>query len=604
MNKKNGRKRLQKITSLVLALAFLLGLAFVPIGTGESNNPDLQSVIIQGHDSALVAQLVEAFGGKVTSQLEVINGVGAIISKETRSNLLANPEIVRIVPNAEVRLSDYRISSQNDNFPETDYPDTTGADLTWEGGSIGSGLSVAVVDTGIAPHQGLIKDTDGGSQRIAGWVDFIDGKKNPTDPNGHGTHIAGIIANSQYGSDGEWNGVAPGVNLVGVRVLNQDGFGTYEQVIQGIQWVIEHKSEYNIRVMNLSLVALVQSPYWADPLNQAVMRAWAEGITVVVATGNSGPDPMTIGVPGNTPYVITVGAFTDNYTVNDWSDDYITPFSSAGPTLDGFVKPDVVAPGAHITSTMSQGSEIAKNHTANWVGNRYFSMAGTSQAAAIVSGIASLVLSHNPDLTPDQVKYRIMVTALPWMNPESSEAAYSMWQQGSGRVNAPDAVFADISESANIGMDIWADLAGEQHYEGYSYYDEETGLFRLKGDFGTWLDNYNAWDGTFGAWSGTFGAWSGTFGAWSGTFGAWSGTFGAWSGTFGAWSGTFGAWSGTFGAWSGGFGTWSNGLDSWTGSEPWTNTIYANPSFVNSYMSVDSPDISGATTSIGIWVEE
>jgi hypothetical protein len=559
MKEKKVRIGRKNFTSKVLAFVILLGLTIAPLGIRMPTNPDLQSVIIQGHDSNQVAQLVEAFGGEVTSQLEVINGVGAIISRETASYLLSSPEIVRIVPNAEVMLSDYRVESNNNNYPETDYPDTTGADLAWEGGSLGSGISVAIVDT---------------------------------------------IANSQYGSDGEWNGIAPGANLVGVRVLNEDGVGTYEQVIQGIQWVIDHKSEYNIRVMNLSLIALVQSPYWADPLNQAVMHAWAEGITVVVATGNSGPDPMTIGVPGNNPYVITVGAFTDNYTVNDWSDDYITPFSSAGPTLDGFVKPDVVAPGAHITSTMSLGSEIAKKHTANWVGNRYFSMAGTSQAAAIVSGIASLVLSYNPDMTPNEVKFRIMVTALPWVNPETGEGAYSIWQQGSGRVNAPDAVTADVSGSANMDMDIWADLAGEEHYEGYSYYDEETGLFRLKGDYGTWLDGYNAWDGTFGAWSGTFGAWSGTFGAWSGTFGAWSGTFGAWSGTFGAWSGTFGAWSGTFGAWSGGFGIWSDGVDSWSGSEPWANTVYANPSFVNSFLSGNSPDKSDTTTSIGIWIAE
>jgi len=183
---------------------------------------------------------------------------------------------------------------------------------------------VAVVDTGIGWHRDLIKDLEGNlHDRIVGWQDFVGNCRKPCDPNGHGTHIAGIIANSQPGADGEWNGIAPGVRLVGARVLNDEGFGTYEQVIQGIQWVLAEKENLDIEVLNLSLVATARSPYWADPLNQAVMRAWAEGITVVVAAGNRGPDAMTIGVPGNNPYVITVGAFTDNYTPDDWSDDYL-----------------------------------------------------------------------------------------------------------------------------------------------------------------------------------------------------------------------------------------------------------------------------------------
>src|SRR4029450_11288765 len=142
----------------------------------------------------------------------------------------------------------------------------------------------------------------------------------------------------------------PGVKLVGIRVLDETGAGTYEQVIQGIQWALDHQDQYNIRVMNLSLVSPVQSPYWADPLNQAVMRAWAEGITVVVAAGNAGPGPMTVGVPGNNPYVTPRGAFPDNFTPGNWNDDYIAPFSASGPTLDGFAKPDLVAPGAHMVS--------------------------------------------------------------------------------------------------------------------------------------------------------------------------------------------------------------------------------------------------------------
>jgi len=140
-----------------------------------------------------------------------------------------------------------------------------GADLVWEAGVIGEGVTVAIVDTGISKHPGLKKKVKGiKGKRIVAWVDFVEDSKKPRDPHGHGTHIAGIIANAEKGQDAEWNGVAPGVRLVGVRVLNEFGFSDYETVIQGIQWVIDHKDKYNIRVMNLSLVSNAEAPYWSD----------------------------------------------------------------------------------------------------------------------------------------------------------------------------------------------------------------------------------------------------------------------------------------------------------------------------------------------------
>src|SRR4030067_847182 len=169
-----------------------------------------------------------------------------------------------------------------------------------------------------------------------------------------------------------------------------------------------------------------------------------------------------------------------------------------------------------MASLMERNSYIAKNHEANRISPHYFSMAGTSQAAAVVSGIAALSLSHNPDLTPDQVKYRVMQTAFPWINLETTEALYSLWQQGHGRVNAPDAVYADVSGTANNGLDIWADMSGEGDYEGFSYYDEASGEFRLRGEFSDWTGGYGAWAGGYGAWAGGYGAWAGGDGAWGG----------------------------------------------------------------------------------------
>ena len=571
---------LNKITKVVIILAMLITIMVTPRAATSRQ----ASHIVQGTNVEAVARLVKAYGGTITSRLDIINGVGAVLPASAVASLLAEEAITAVTPNATVKVAG------NGNVPATDYDEVVGADITWGLGSTGIGVTVAVVDTGISNMRGLTKDIDGNNGRIIGWLDLVGGTTKVTDPNGHGSHVAGIIANTQIGTDNEWDGVSPGVDLVGVRVLDANGFGTYDRVIQGIQWVIQNKDVYNIKVMNLSLVSAVQSPYWADPLNQAVMQAWAQGITVVVSAGNGGPGAMTIGVPGNNPYVITVGAFTDSYTPYDWNDDYLAPFSAAGPTLDGFAKPDVVAPGAHMVSTMQNSAVLATTYAANRVGTQYFSMAGTSQAAAVVSGIAALTLSYNPNLTPDQVKYRILVTAFPWVDTNTTEALYSIWQQGAGRVNAPDAVTADISGAANVGMDIAADLAGTAHYEGFSYYDETTGLFRLRGDF-------NEWNGGYWAWNGGFGTWSGGFGTWSGGFGTWSGGFGTWSGGFGTWSGGFGTWSGGFGTWSGGFGTWS-------GSEPWAGSLYADPVFVQNFLNGVSPNLSSSITSINSWVNE
>ena len=597
------QKNLDRSAIALKAIVIVLLVAcLLPGNVSSAGSNAIRSYIVQGQSTAHVLGLIEKHGGLVTSHLDLINGAGAKLPVSAVEKLLAEPGIYAVTPNALVRATG-RVKERP--FPATDYPDVIGADLVWSDGTLGKNVTVAVVDTGLGWHIGLFKDINGKIQgRIVGWKDYIEGKRLPIDPNGHGTHVAGIIANSQVGSDNEWNGTAPGVSLVGVRVLDKFGAGTYETVIQGIQWVIENKARCNIRVMNLSLVSAAQSPYWADPLNQAVMRAWAEGIVVVVAAGNGGPGAMTIGVPGNNPYVITAGAFTDNYTPEYWDDDYIAPFSAAGPTLDGFVKPDLVAPGAHMVSTMMPWSYLHQNHQANLIAPTYFSMAGTSQAAAVVSGVSALILSRNPDLSPEQVKYRLMATAFPWVDPVTTMAGYSIWQQGAGRLNAPDAVQSQDLTPANAGLDIFADLAGTTHYEGFSYYDQSSGKFRLRGEFDGWDGGYWAWDGGFGTWSGGFGTWSGGFGTWSGGFGTWSGGFGTWSGGFGTWSGGFGTWSGGFGTWSGGFGTWSGGFGTWSGSEPWSGTLYSDPGFIANFLAGVTPNAATSTTSITPWVEE
>ena len=578
------------VTSLCqsfLRLVLTTGVITLLAGSPDAQVAPKADFIVQAKTVSEAAELVADYGGEISANLDVIGAVAATMPVGSVNLASRDPRARAVWQDSTVSLAD---AEQHEPVPTSDYPDVVGADFAWEQGAKGEGITVAIVDTGLSRHPGLVKNIQGqGENRIIGWADFVDGKHAPTDPNGHGTHIAGIIANSQVGPDGEWNGIAPGVRLVGVRVLDELGAGTYSQVIQGIEWVITHKDELNIRVLNLSLVSNVQSPYWADPLNQAVMAAWAEGITVVVAAGNGGPHAMTIGVPGNNPYVITVGAFTDNYTPADWNDDYITPFSAAGPTLDGFAKPDVVAPGAHMASSMPGKSYIDEHHEANRLSQKYFTMAGTSQAAAVVSGIAALTLSHNPDLTPDQVKYRLTQTAFPWIDLETTDALYSMWQQGAGRANAPDAVFADVDGSSNYGLNVQFDLSGQEHYEGFSDYDPVSDTFRLRGDFDGWGGGYWDWDGIYEERSGGYGAWAGGYGAWAGGYGAWAGGYGAWAGGYGAWAGGYGAWAGGYGAWAGGYGAWAGGNGAWAGS-------YGEASFAEKFFTWKEGDGSWAAS--------
>ena len=218
------------------------------------------------------------------------------------------------------------------------------------------------------------------------------------DPNGHGTHLASIIASSDVNPDAQYNGIAPDANLVIVRAFDAEGRGRYSDVIAGIEWIVRNKDTYNIRVLNLSFSAPPQSFYWDDPLNQAVMKAWQAGIVVVAAAGNSGPEAMTIGVPGNVPYVITAGAFSDNQTPLDKSDDFVTSFSSAGPTVEGFVKPEVVAPGSKLLGLMPDTAQLAVDHPTWKVTDNYYTMSGTSQATAVTSGLAALILQNGSSL--------------------------------------------------------------------------------------------------------------------------------------------------------------------------------------------------------------
>jgi len=182
------------------------------------------------------------------------------------------------------------------------------------------------------------------------------------DDYGHGSHVIGLIASSNTSDPvlkGQPQGIAPMVRLISVKAFDSNGDATYASVLNGLNWIYANRTTYGaIRVLNLSFGSAPKSFYWNDPIDQAVMKLWKAGIVVVASAGNYGPAAQSIAVPGNTPYVITVGAMTDNFTPDDPSDDGVTSFSSAGPTYEGFVKPDIVAPGGHLAAFMDTSLQV------------------------------------------------------------------------------------------------------------------------------------------------------------------------------------------------------------------------------------------------------
>jgi subtilisin family serine protease len=200
---------------------------------------------------------------------------------------------------------------------------------------------------------------------------------------------------------------------------------------------------------------------------------------------------MTIGVPGNNPYVITVGAMTDLYTPEDATDDRLASFSAAGPTVEGFVKPEVVAPGGHMLGLMPMGTTLTLEHPEFHDANTYFTMSGTSQAAAVVTGVVALMLEREPFLSPDEVKCKLMSAARPAVD-QNGSLAYSVFQQGAGMVNAYDATYATDLTCANRGLNVDLDLADVEHYGGRANRDESGTYYLrgLEGDGYTFTDSF------------------------------------------------------------------------------------------------------------------
>jgi serine protease AprX len=355
--------------------------------------------------------------GRVTGELHIFNGLVARLRARDALRLEGDGAFAAVSLNASVKQS---IATKD---LTTAYPYAADAPNAWNnssggGSATGAGVGVAVIDTGIA---GGLPDfrasATSPTSRVIGNAVVNPLATTAADTYGHGTHVAGIIAgngNRRASNDplrGQYIGVAPNANLVSVKVADDGGGATVLDVIYGLQFVVDHKADYNIRVANLSLESTDVQSAATDPLDAAAEAAWFAGITVVAAAGNHGSDADAVShAPGNDPYVITVGGVDDMGT-RYRDDDSVASWSSRGATQDGYAKPDVYAPGAHIVSNMAPGSAFASLCPDCVVSGEYIRAGGTSMSAPVVSGVAALVLERNPNLTPDQVKSLIVRTA-------------------------------------------------------------------------------------------------------------------------------------------------------------------------------------------------
>jgi serine protease AprX len=404
-----------------------------------------------------VTQLIQLLGGMLGRPLPLINGRAATVPNISLL-ALANSAAVQ-----HIALDRLIVGAMERTGP------TTGATAArQEFGLDGSGVGVAVIDSGItAWHDDLTDAGNTSSQRIARFVNFVGGSSTPSDEYGHGTHVAGIIAGNGFDSGGARSGIAPAARLIVLKVLDGSGRGRISDVIAAFDYIVAHKTELNIRVANLSVATGVYESYNLDPLTLAAKRAVEAGIVVVAAAGNNGrsPDGQTqyggITAPGNAPWVLTVGASSHMGTI-DRSDDTIAPFSSRGPTaIDRAAKPDVVAPGVGIESLSVPNSTLYNTRSAYLLPGTvptsyppYLSLSGTSMATPVVAGTVALMLQANPVLTPNAVKAALQFTA-------EVKPAYDVLTQGAGFLNAQGAVelahfLAAASDTAYPTDTIWS----------------------------------------------------------------------------------------------------------------------------------------------------
>lgn len=382
-----------------------------------------------------VLSLVPLLGGRVVRRLPLIDAVALDLPNAALSAMAGNPLVARL-------SMDRLVAGAMDRTGAT----TGAAAVRQQFGLDGSGVGIAVIDSGVAPSHDDLADPASGAQRVARFVNFTQDQTSAYDDYGHGTHVAGIIGGNGYDSGGARSGIAPAARLTVLKVLDAKGRGRISDVIAALEYVVVNKDALNIRIVNLSVATGVYESYNTDPLTLATRQAVAAGIVVVAAAGNNGRGPAGttryagVTAPGNAPWVLTVGGSSHMGTV-DRAGDTIAAFSSRGPgAIDYGAKPDLVAPGVGIESLTDPASRLYMinspyllNGTVPTSYLPYLSLSGTSMSAPVVTGTVALMLQANPSLTPNAVKAILQYTAQIYIG-------YDPLTQGAGFLNAKGAV--------------------------------------------------------------------------------------------------------------------------------------------------------------------
>jgi serine protease AprX len=408
-------ERVRRVRFAVAALV----IAALPAIT---RNTHLVPIVATSESTSSAVHAVESVGGIVTTQLPIVDGVAAKVPANRIADL---SRLVRVAADRTLRVR----SASFGGSPETAFPYEVGAVDAWAKAD-GSGIGVALVDTGVAPVPDLL-------DRVAAVAD-VTPERIYDDTFGHGTFMAGLIAGDGRSSGGTYAGVAPGAHLVSIKVAVSDGSTTLGTVLNGLQLVAKSRVAFNIRVLLLAMSSPSTAAPDQDPLTKALRRLWDLGIFVVVPAGNDGPGASSVDSPGLDPVLATAGAVDDLGTPTV-QDDVVPDWTGRGPTPWGAAKPDVAAPGVHIVSVRAPRSTVDRENPGARVGDSYFRGSGTSMAAAITAGVAALILSAEPGLTPDQLKHRLIGNATPL--PGRAPAAIGAGVVNGGNVpNAPGLV--------------------------------------------------------------------------------------------------------------------------------------------------------------------
>lgn len=385
-----------------------------------------------------VEREVGSGNGYIGTELRKNNAVAVVADDSTLRALARKPFVKRIVDDRPVRVQLNQSVLQIQADDVWGYKDRQGAGIT------GVGVTIAIIDTGVAYTHADLGGCLGASCKVIGGYDFVNADSNPMDDHGHGTHVASIAA-----GQGSLPGVAPGARLLAYKVLNQSGSGYTSTVAAAIDRATDPNNDGNtsdrVDVINLSVGAPGDPD---DFLSQAVDRATAAGSVVVVAAGNDGPDPETITSPGVARTAVTVAASCKTSQINGQGTcaTAIANFSSRGPVVwDGgtIQKPDIAAPGVLICAAKYNGGATANYSTC--VDTSHTQMSGTSMAAPHVAGLAALVRQGYPSLTPAQIKEKIIQTGRPLQTTVNDE--------GQGEVDATQAVA--MPGYLNISSTFW-----------------------------------------------------------------------------------------------------------------------------------------------------